>query len=124
MNRNLYLLFALFLCGCFNAAAQNDSINWLDEVRLSDVKLQQFSMGQHITKLSDSLLKKNQPQLTDILNFNSSIYFKENGRGMVSSPSFRGTTASQTAVIWNGININSQFNGQLDFNTVNTGAYD
>jgi len=124
MNRNIYLLFALILCGCIRVAAQKDSINWLDEVRLSDVKLRKFSTGQHIHTLSDSLLKKNQPQLTDILNFNSSIYFKENGRGMVSSPSFRGTTASQTAVIWNGININSQFNGQLDFNTVNTGAYD
>jgi iron complex outermembrane receptor protein len=46
------------------------------------------------------------------------VYFKENGNGMVSSPSFRGTTAQQTAVIWNGININSQLNGQTDFNTL------
>ncbi|WP_298247754.1 TonB-dependent siderophore receptor [uncultured Christiangramia sp.] len=124
MNRTNYIFLILIGICCISARAQSDSIHWLQEVELSDVKLQQFSTGQHITKISDSLLKKNQPQLTDILNFNSSIYFKENGRGMVSSPSFRGTTASQTAVIWNGININSQFNGQLDFNTVNTGAYD
>jgi len=39
---------------------------------------------------------------------------------MVSSPSFRGTTAQQTAVVWNGININSQLNGQTDFNTITT----
>jgi iron complex outermembrane receptor protein len=38
---------------------------------------------------------------------------------MVSSPSFRGHT-QQTAVIWNGININSQLLGQTDFNTINT----
>ena len=43
---------------------------------------------------------------------------------MVSSPSFRGTNASQTAVIWNGININSQLNGQTDFNTINTTNFD
>ena len=49
--------------------------------------------------------------------------FKENGLGMVSSPSFRGTTAQQTAVIWNGININSQLNGQTDFNTITTRDY-
>jgi len=107
-----------------HVTAQKDSINWLDEVLLIDTKLQKFSTGQHIRKLSNSLLKQNKPRLTDVLNYNTPIYFKENGRGMVSSPSFRGTTASQTAVIWNGININSQFNGQLDFNTVNTGAYD
>ena len=124
MNRKIYILFALILCGCFKLTAQNDSINLLDEVQISDAKLQQFSTGQRIEELSDSLLRKNQPQLTNALNFNTSIYFKENGRGMVSSPAFRGTSASQTAVIWNGININSQFNGQVDFNSVNTGAYD
>ena len=37
---------------------------------------------------------------------------------MVSSPSFRGTTAQQTAVLWNGVNINSQLTGQTDFNTI------
>ena len=39
---------------------------------------------------------------------------------MVSSASFRGTTAQQTAVVWNGININSTFLGQTDFNLINT----
>ena len=37
---------------------------------------------------------------------------------MVSSPSFRGTTAQQTAFIWNGININSLFLGQGDINNI------
>src|SRR5699024_10688150 len=41
----------------------------------------------------------------------------------VSSPSFRGTTAQQTAVLWNGLNINSVFLGQTDFNTINAGSY-
>ncbi|MBQ0740765.1 Plug domain-containing protein, partial [Aquimarina celericrescens] len=43
---------------------------------------------------------------------------------MVSSPSFRGTTAQQTAVVWNGFNINSQFNGQTDFNTLLVDGFD
>src|SRR5690606_37430440 len=62
--------------------------------------------------------------LTDLLQYNSSIYFKVNGYGMVSSVAFRGTNAQQTAVVWNGININSQFNGQTDFNTISTQNYD
>ena len=37
---------------------------------------------------------------------------------MVSSPSFRGTTAQQTAFVWNGININSLFLGQSDLNNI------
>ncbi|WBL27177.1 TonB-dependent receptor plug domain-containing protein [Zunongwangia sp. HGR-M22] len=121
-NKLLFLIVAL---GLFTSKifSQTDNITVLDTVLLSDDKLEKFSTGQHITSLSDSLLTRNNPLLTEVLSFNTPIYFKENGLGMVSSPSFRGTSASQTAVIWNGININSQFNGQLDFNTVNSGAY-
>ena len=105
------------------AAAQERNVTSLDSVYLTDTKLKEYSTGQNQIVLSDSVLRQNRALLTNTLNFNTPIYFKENGLGMVSSPSFRGTTASQTAVLWNGININSQFNGQLDFNTVNTGAY-
>ncbi|MDN3593875.1 TonB-dependent receptor plug domain-containing protein [Zunongwangia endophytica] len=120
------LLFLIVAIGLFSSKifAQSKAVTVLDTVLLTDEKLEKFSTGQHVAKLSDSLLTRNQPLLTEVLSFNTPIYFKENGLGMVSSPSFRGTSASQTAVIWNGININSQFNGQLDFNTVNTGVYD
>ena len=122
-NRQFYILFLGLLCG-LPLWAQNDTINVLDEVFLTDIKLRDFSTGQHVSVLNDSVLKKNGALLTSALNFNTNIYFKENGLGMVSSPSFRGTTASQTAVLWNGININSQFNGQTDFNTINAGGFD
>ncbi|MDN3493017.1 TonB-dependent receptor plug domain-containing protein [Winogradskyella bathintestinalis] len=116
---NSFFLLLLF-SSTVQAQISSDSIQKLDEVVLSDVKLKRYAKGYKITVLSDSLLKKNGISLTDILRFNSNIYFKENGYGMVSSPSFRGTNASQTAVIWNGININSQLTGQTDFNTVST----
>lgn len=106
------------------AVAQTDSVTALDTVVLTDNKLQEFSVGQTLIRLSDSVLLNNKSLLTSLLNYNTPIYFKENGLGMVSSASFRGTTASQTAVLWNGININSQLNGQTDFNTINAGSYD
>ena len=103
---------------CQFSLAQADSTNVLEQIIVSDSQLQRFSNTQSTLKLNDSVLRKNQSSLTNLLNYNSSIYFKENGLGMVASPSFRGTTAQQTAVIWNGININSQLNGQTDFNTI------
>ena len=124
MNRNIFLLFIFIGCACFNAAAQNDSINWLNEVVLSDVRLKTNSEGQLVKVLSDSLIQHSEPLLTSILKFNSPFFFRENGYGMVSSASVRGTGASQTAVVWNGININSQFTGQTDFNTINTKVFD
>lgn len=103
--------------------AQLDSIQQLDAVLLADAKLKNYSDGFKLTKLPDSIIK-NGSSLTDVLRYYTSIYFKENGYGMVSSPSFRGTNASQTAVIWNGIPINSNLNGQTDFNTVAPQSFD
>lgn len=117
MTLRKQFLFVVFLM-CQFICAQNDSIIKLDEVTVSDPQLKRFSNSQSVLQLNDSIIRKNTASLTSLLNYNSVIYFKENGLGMVSSASFRGTTAQQTAVIWNGININSQFNGQTDFNTI------
>lgn len=118
------ILFVLFSCfGVLSLFGQNDTI-LLDEVYLTDQYLLRYTDTQSKSILNDSVLQRNAASLTNLLNFNSLVYLKENGAGMVSSPSFRGTTASQTAVVWNGININSLFLGQTDFNTVNPYAYD
>ncbi|WP_298883910.1 TonB-dependent receptor [uncultured Polaribacter sp.] len=119
-----YVTFLCFLISV-NLVAQKDSVVVkLDEIFLPISKVKDFSKGYFKTKISDSLIGRNINSLTDVLKFNSFIYFKENGLGMVSSPSFRGTNASQTAVIWNGININSQLNGQTDFNTISSNSFD
>jgi len=107
---------------CQFILAQHGSIA-LDEVIVTDRQLHEFSKSQAVLALNDSVIGNNGASLTALLNYNSTIYFKENGPGMVSSPSFRGTTAQHTAVVWNGLNINSQFNGQTDFNTVTTADF-
>lgn len=109
-------LFLLIFCSVFG---QNSAVIELKEVVISDNLLKDYSQTQKTEKLNDSIIKRNPSFLTSILNYNSLIYFKENGLGGASSPSFRGTTAQQTAVIWNGININSQLLGQTDFNAIN-----
>ena len=116
--KKLFLYWILLLCQV--VCAQNDSIVSLKEVVVSDFQMQQFSNSLSVQKLKDSIIAQNQSSLTSLLQYNSVLYFKQYGLGMVSAPSFRGTTAQQTAVIWNGININSQLNGQTDFNTITT----
>ena len=119
--KGLYLFIASFICSA-SLYAQLDSIQYLNEVVLVDSKLEEFSEGYTLTKILDTLISRNPVSLSDLLNFNSNIYIKENGYGMVASPSFRGTNASQTAVIWNGIPINSNLTGQTDFNTIATAS--
>lgn len=116
------LLLFCFLFLCQFVSAQHDAVVKLEELIISDVYLKN-NQSQSIQVLTDSVINKNQPSLTDLLNYNSVVYFKEYGRGMLSTVSFRGTTASQTAVVWNGININSQLNGSTDFNTITTNDF-
>ena len=113
-------LFVVLLCQI--SYAQQIPID-LHEVIVPDRQLVKHSTSKSILHLNDSIIGSNGTSLSTLLNYNFPIYFKESGNGMVSSPSFRGTTAQQTAVIWNGININSQFNGQTDFNAVSTAGY-
>lgn len=115
---NVFVVFLLFLGQL--AFSQDSLLLQIKEVVITDNLLKDYSQTQKIETLNDSVIKRNPSFLTSVLNYNSLIYFKENGLGGASSPSFRGTTASQTAVIWNGININSQTLGQADFNTINT----
>lgn len=115
----------IFFCCSLVGWSQNDSItNYLDAVVLPDVYHKEKSLGYKQDILSDSVINANPENYTTLLRYNSTIYFKENGFGMVSSPSFRGTNASHTATIWNGININSQLNGQTDFNALNANVFD
>ena len=123
MERKQLFLFFMGLLTFAQVFGQRDSVIVLDEVILSDAKLLHFSKGTKVKVVSDSTQQKSGTSLTDLLRYNSNIYFKENGYGMVSSASFRGTNAQQTAVVWNGININSQLTGQTDFNTLIPGNY-
>lgn len=90
----------------------------IDTVYIFDNQLDKSEKVQVLTKLKEQDILKNTTNFSEILRFQSPVYIKENGRGAVSSPSFRGTTAQQTAVIWNGININSLFLGQADLNNI------
>jgi len=120
----LRLIISSFLVLCAGQIyAQLDSIQYLDEVLIIDSKLNEYATGFKLIQISDTIIKRDPSSLTDVLRFNSSIYFKENGYGMVSSPSFRGTNASQTAVIWNGIAINSNLTGQTDFNAISPSSF-
>ncbi|MDO6604749.1 TonB-dependent receptor [Arenibacter palladensis] len=123
MEKKQIFLFFIGLLAFAQVFGQSDGVIVLDEVVLSDAKLLHFSKGTKIRVVNDSIQQKSGSSLTDLLRYNSNIYFKENGYGMVSSASFRGTNAQQTALVWNGININSQLTGQTDFNTLIPGNY-
>lgn len=90
----------------------------IDTLFIPNKRLNESEQFQKIITINHNDTQRNANNLSEVLRFQTPVYIKENGRGMVSSPSFRGTTAQQTAFVWNGININSIFLGQGDINNI------
>lgn len=75
--------------------------------------------GVHKTEIDSAALKENiSLSFADILAYNSSLFVKQYGRATQSTISFRGTSASHTAVLWNGMKINSPMLGMTDFSVI------
>lgn len=111
------ILSAGVLCAfLFSYSQENESK--IDTVYVFDNQISKIKRFHSVASISEKDILKNTTNLSEVLRFQSPVYIKENGRGAVSSPSFRGTTAQQTAFVWNGININSSFLGQGDINNI------
>ncbi len=105
MNIKRFLVLFLSSYGCFLSAQEKA----VDTIYIFDSQMNKVKQFHPVKIINTEDVEKNSSNLSELLRFQSSIYIKENGRGAVSSPSFRGTSANQTAFVWNGININSNF---------------
>jgi len=119
-------IFIFCFLAMLSAYGQKDSIvNSLDEVIvIADKNIKENSIGFKKINLQDSIILNNSESFTSLLRFNAPIYFREYGSGGTSSARFRGTSSSNTAVIWNGININSVNGGQTGFNSLTVNLVD
>jgi len=121
MKKYITSLFLLIFALTFS---QSDTINKLDEIVLKGSFSPILNSGYSVQIISDSILTNNYQSLGNLLQNQVNAYLKQNGNGMVSSISLRGTNSSQTGVYWNGIAINSSLNGQTDFNSIAVNSFD
>ena len=56
--------------------------------------------------------------LAELLQRHSTAFVRQYGPGMLASPGLRGTGAAHTALVWNGFNLQSSMNGQLDLSLI------
>lgn len=100
-----------------------DSVITLRPVTVYGVPEARFAAGSK-RETPDSLLRAHGQAgtLAGLLMQASPVYVREYGAGMLASVSFRGTAASHTALLWNGVNLNLLTLGQTDFNLVPLGA--
>lgn len=110
VSKILALVVILSCQGFVYAQSFNDTLN-LKTVTVTEERILD---SYKLTKL-DSFATKEAINLSELLNNNSSIFVKNYGASSLSSVSFRGTGASHTSVLWNGVSLNSPMNGQVDF---------
>lgn len=113
MVLRLGMLCTFVLC-VGRLSAQSDT-TVLAPVEIYGIRIAPYATGTKVNVLS---LNNTIQTLANSLANETSLYFKNYGNEQLSTISFRGTTASQTAVLWNGINVNSPTLGQTDFSIV------
>lgn len=113
MIKRLFSIISCFVNAHF-AFAQVDSLTLSTAVVCVDRKI--------TTNQIDSIENKSQ-NLGNLLTEQSTVFVKTNAGAGLSSLSVRGGTAEQTAVFWNGININSQLNGNIDASLLTNAAF-
>jgi vitamin B12 transporter len=108
----------LTFCFCFFVACAFSQL--ADTLQLSEVTVYGMSVSKYATgsKVQTISLNDQVRTLSEGLSTEASLYLKNYGNQQLATIALRGTTASQTAVLWNGININSPTLGQTDFSLI------
>ncbi len=104
-----------------STAAQSLKDTVMLPVVIVSTKRQLTERALYINSIDSIVLVNSvQSDLSDLLQKNSSIYIKSYGIGGLATASFRGTSASHTLVLWNGLNINSPLWGSADLSLLPT----
>ena len=116
------IFFLLFFAFAQTAIAQqtSDSVTVLTQINISALRLNKVNETSIIQDLDTSFTKFSTPSLADQLTREGGLFIKSYGPGSLSTLSLRGSNASQTAVLWNGINICSPMLGLFDLTLIPT----
>jgi len=111
-----HVVRSLAILGCFSGGAMyaQDTIS-LAGVEVSAEKTELSQIGKKTVPV-DSTAKEQfkYNSVADLLSYNSSVFIKSYGPGGIATTAFRGGNASQTAVLWNGFNLQNAMLGQAD----------
>jgi vitamin B12 transporter len=117
LKKILVSLFALLAAA---AAHGQQLLDTLYEVGATEVVAQReqvFKAGTFSWKADTTLLKQyNVNTLADVLSQQSGMFVRSYSPGTLATPIMRGTYGVQTAVVWNGFNIQSPMNQLVDLN--------
>lgn len=115
-NMLLRLLILLFLCTVSLCDAQVDSLIWMKAVDIQGTRFDFSESSLKVQQLDTSKIAKlTGYTLSDRLDREAPLFMKSYGPGSLSTVSLRGGSAAHTAVLWNGLSLNSPMLGIYDF---------
>lgn len=105
-------------------AQADTAMHQLKGVEIFGKPAEVYAVGSRVSSIDSSYLHHHASgSLANALQALTPLYLKSYGASGISSVSFRGTNASQTAVLWNGLNISSPTLGQTDFSTLPVSSF-
>ena len=103
---------------------QENGIDTLGIVDVISIRSRLDKTGSRDFKIDSNSLKRfSGGNLADVLSTESPVFIKSYGLGSLATTSFRGGSAAQTAILWNGIPLNNPTNGQLDLALIPTSFF-
>jgi len=115
MKRLLHTVIIFFI---FIVPLHSQDTISIEGITVQASRIQKIS-GYKQTRLDSLILQQySTNSFSDMLSRHSPVFIKSYGQGALASASFRGTSASHTKVLWNGVEINSPMLGQTDFSMI------
>ncbi|MEN8137124.1 MAG: TonB-dependent receptor [Bacteroidota bacterium] len=115
-SRKLFLLFfVFFMIQLPGQEVEQDTIYELHNIEVIDTRAKEYSIGYKIDELDKKLIQNYEGNsVADVLSAASGVNIKTDGPGGLSGISVRGGSSAHTAVMWNGINLQSPMNGGVN----------
>lgn len=91
----------------------------------NDIKLNKFTDGMKVVSVDSNILQENYfKNIGQMLSSQFPVFVKSYGINSIATLNFRGSSAAQSQVYWNGIPINSATSGLSDVSTLGVSNFD
>ena len=120
--QKLSFFIVLILCVLFVKPARSeapDTTVFLPEVSINARKVADHGSGHYNKTIDYTILNLlSNLDMSSTLRNHSAMFVRSYGPGGLATTSQRGGASGQTAIIWNGVNLNSPMNGHTDLSLI------
>ncbi len=118
-----YITIFLLILIAVNTLSQPQPYYFTDTIKIQQINILAKKPLKEVAKtkltIDTTVLQQiSSESMAELLSKHSQVFIKQAGRGALATVSFRGTSASHTDVLWNGVSIKSPMLGQVDFSLI------